>query len=302
MCHAIRIIYSMTKIIEINDKRYPKLLKRIPDAPKRIYYKGEWGKEIFTHCLAVVGSRRMTRYGKDCTQAIVTAAAQAGLTIVSGFMYGIDATAHQAAVDAGGKTIAAMPCGIDVIHPDYQDKLYQAILDTGGLIVSEYPADTPPFRAHFPRRNCIVAGLSQATLVVEAALKSGSLITARLTREYKRELFAVPGPVNNVTSQGTLKLIREGAQMALSHQEILGFYGIEGQAIRRKQQEAISPLEKKIIVALTFGPMEIDELILRVKVTIDQLSSTLSLMELNGFIREEGGKYSLNMEGLGHVG
>jgi DNA processing protein len=292
----------MAKAIEITNKRYPKLLKQIPGAPSKLYYKGKWDQEIFKNCLAVVGSRRMTRYGKDCTRAMVTAAVEAGLTIVSGFMYGIDAAAHQAAVDAKGRTIAAMPCGIDLIHPAYQDKLYQEILDNNGLILSEYPAKTEPQNWTYPQRNRIVAGLSQATLVVEAALKSGSLITARLARQYKRRLFAMPGPVNNVTSQGTLKLINDGAQMAVCPQDILTFYGIDTAAISKKQRDAVSPLEKKIITALVFGPMEIDELILRVKLPINELSATLSLLELNGFIKEYSGKYHLNAEVLDHAG
>src|SRR3989344_5079370 len=184
-----------TKVITKEDSKFPELLKQIPDAPKQLYYKGEWNEDLFDNCLAVVGSRRMTQYGKRVTEQIVGEVAGAGVTIVSGFMYGVDATAHKAALAFGGKTIAVMPCGIERIHPEHQKDLYEKILGTGpakspdgdrgasGLVVSEWNGDSMPQLWTYPRRNRIVAGLSKATLVVEAGLDSGSLNTAELPRK-----------------------------------------------------------------------------------------------------------------------
>jgi len=134
----------LTNSVSIDSPQYPKLLKMIPAAPKKLYYKGDWDEKIFAQCLAVVGARRMTRYGKQITDLLVSELAAVGITIVSGFMYGIDAAAHQATVNIQGRTIACMPCGIDIIHPSYQKKLYEQILDNHGLIISEYETNFFP--------------------------------------------------------------------------------------------------------------------------------------------------------------
>jgi len=141
----------MENVITIKDKRYPELLGKIgKDAPEKIYYKGNWDSEIFKNCLAVVGSRRLTSYGRKITEQLVTEIASAGVTIVSGFMYGGDEAAHKAAAEAGGRTIAVMPCGIDMIHPEYQEELYNKILENKGLIISEYEGKFPPANWTYP--------------------------------------------------------------------------------------------------------------------------------------------------------
>src|SRR3989344_1571012 len=208
-------------IVNREDKNYPKLLKKIgKDAPKQLHYKGVWDEEIFNNCLAVVGSRSLTTYGRQVAERLVTPLSAAGITIVSGFMYGGDAAAHKAAVKAGGRTIAVMPCGIDRIHPEYQQDLYVEILKNKGLIISEYEGDAMPVHWMYPRRNRIVAGLSKATLVVEAGLKSGTLITTAFTQKFGRKLFAVPGPITSEVSQGTSQLLKEGAQLVASAKDI----------------------------------------------------------------------------------
>ena len=151
--------------MDIKNKKYPGLLGKIPDSPKKLYYKGGWNQSIFENCLAVVGSRRMTSYGKLACQKIVQEIASSGITVVSGFMYGIDATAHRAALEGGGRTIAVMPCGVNIIHPAYQEKLYNDILEKQGLIISEFEKDFPPANWTYPKRNRIVAGLSRAVLI-----------------------------------------------------------------------------------------------------------------------------------------
>ncbi len=313
------------QIIPINDKKYPKLLKKIgKDAPKQLYYKGNW-EDIFPariavsarqpdgshgggqsaaggeNCLAVVGSRRMTTYGKQVTEKLVGEIAAAGVTIVSGFMYGIDAAAHAAALNVGAKTIAVMPCGIDLIHPEYQQDLYAQILNNKGLIVSEYQGETKPEYWTYPKRNRIVAGLSRAVLVIEAGEKSGSLITAAFAGKYKRKVFAVPGPITSENSKGIMQLIKEGAEPINSARDVLKYYsGVLPQAtpIRAcsspEEAQSHKGAEGEILEKLRIEPMNIDELSNFLKISAAELGTILSIMQLQGFIKEEGGKFHLN--------
>ncbi|MCK5199756.1 MAG: DNA-processing protein DprA, partial [Spirochaetales bacterium] len=180
--------------IDITSDEYPYLLRQIKDPPPKLYFRGNWDPDIFKETLSVVGSRRMTRYGEIITHSLVSAIASKEITIVSGFMYGIDAQAHNAALESGGRTIAVMPCGIEKIHPEYQSDLHERILNNNGLVVSEYTGDAPPALWTYPRRNRIIAGLSPLLLVVEAGIKSGALITAKIAAKYNKKIFAVPGP------------------------------------------------------------------------------------------------------------
>jgi DNA processing protein len=288
----------MTAIIQKESKEYPKLLGEIGDAPKKLYYKGEWSPELFGHCLAVVGTRRMTRYGKRITEQLVGEIAAAGITIVSGFMYGIDAAAHKAAIRAGGRTIAVMPCGIDMIHPSDQADLYKEILDTRGLVISEYEGNFQPLLWTYPKRNRIVAGLSQATLVVEAGEKSGSLITANFAKKFGRKIFAVPGPLTSSVSVGIMQLIREGATVATRAKDILDFYGLKSE-IRSTKSETNSKsqipntLEQKIFEQLRAESKEADELARLFRTSAAQIGSALSSLELSGAITKEDGKYAI---------
>ena len=217
----------MGKVVVIKDKKYPKLLKNIgKEAPKQLFYKGEWDEDLFENCLAVVGSRHLTSYGRRVTEQIVTEIASAGITIVSGFMYGGDEAAHKAAVKAGGRTIAVMPCGIDRIHPEFQEELYYQILENKGLILSEFEGNFPPEKWTYPKRNIIVAGLSEAILIVEAGLKSGTLITASFAKKFKRKIFCVPGPIYSEVSKGSNHLIKEGAILVTEARDILKYYKI----------------------------------------------------------------------------
>ncbi len=181
-------------------------------------------KDIFENCLAVVGSRKLTSYGEEVIERIVSQLTMNGITIVSGFMYGGDAAAHQAAIRVGGRTIAVMPCGIDLIHPAYQQELYQDILKNNGLIISEYEGKMKPVLWTYPQRNRIIAGLSKAVLVIEAGEKSGSLITANYAKKFKRKIFAVPGPITGSLSRGTNLLIKQGAKMVLEAKDILKYF------------------------------------------------------------------------------
>ena len=282
-------------VISLEDKEYPELLREIgKQAPKQLYYKGNWDKEIFENCLAVVGSRQMTTYGQRVEEQIVAEVAAAGVTIVSGFMYGIDAESHKAALRVGGRTIAVMPCGIDLIHPEYQQDLYNEILDNKGLIISEYDGDIFPTLWMYPKRNRIVAGLSKAVLVIEAGEKSGSLITANLAKKFKRKIFAVPGQITSTVSKGTLELIRNGAEAVSSSKDVLREYGFSSRFTPEgsyASQKTHTSLEHKIINHLQKEPMEADELARSLSVSAASLGTTLSLMQLKGFIQQDGNKY-----------
>ena len=286
----------MKNIIESNNPEYPPLLKEIDRPPQKLYYKGNWNTALFENCLAVVGSRRMTSYGRQITGKLVSEIAAAGITIVSGFMYGIDAASHKAALEAGGRTIAVMPCGIDIIHPEYQEDLYKEILENNGLIISEFEGDFPPALWTYPRRNRIVAGLSYATMVVEAGQKSGSLITAGFAKKYKRKLFAVPGPLTSVLSRGTLQLIKEGADTVTGAQDVLAVYkGINHNSSKENLRFSnLNKVEQAIVERLRQEPMKIDDLSRFLEISASELGTTISLMHLKGLLFEEEGKYYVN--------
>lgn len=296
------------KIIEVEDlpeqagKKYPKALKESlkklvsSSGPKKLYYKGNWSEDIFDNCLAVVGSRHLTYYGRKAIEQLVTEVAAAGITIVSGFMYGGDEAAHSAAVKCGGKTIAVMPCGIDLIHPANQKELYQRILDTGGLIISEYEGVTQPQNFTYVQRDRIVAGLSKAIFVTEASLNSGSLISANYAKKFGKKIFALPGPITSEVSKGSLKLIKEGAELVTEANDILSFYKVL--VSQKKSIKAnLSPtatLEQKIIDQLSRESMKTDDLARLFAVPVAQLGTTLTIMQLKGFINLDNGKYYIN--------
>jgi len=297
----------MAEIVEIESKKYPKALKEALKnlvaslGPKKLYYKGNWSEEIFENCLAVVGSRHLTTYGKRATEQLVTEVAAAGITIVSGFMYGGDEAAHSAAVKCGGKTIAVMPCGIDLIHPVNQKELYQKILDTGGLIISEYPSLDQPQTFTYIQRDRIVAGLSKAILVTEAALNSGSLISAGYAKKFGRKIFALPGQITSEVSKGTIKLIKEGAEPVAEAKDILDFFKVLPSAkpsvslnLVKSDLTKFNGLEQRIIEHLKREPMEADELARLFSIPVAKLGTALSLMQLKGFINHDNGKYYIN--------
>lgn len=197
--------------IEIGSKKYPKQLLDLEDPPEKLYCKGNISLLLDKNSLAIVGSRRMTRYGEDVTVRVAKALAKKGYTITSGFMYGVDTVAHEATLAVKGKTIAVLGSGINVIYPKENRDLYNKIIQEGGCVVSEYPEDFPPDKWTFPKRNRIVAALSlKGTLVIEAAEYSGSLITASYADALNRPLYAIPGSVFSPTSKGTNLLIRNG--------------------------------------------------------------------------------------------
>jgi len=285
--------------VDIESNEYPILLRQIKDPPPNLYFKGTWDINIFNNTLSVVGSRKMTRYGEIITDKLVSQIAVKEITIVSGFMYGIDAQAHNAAVEAGGRTIAVMPCGIDRIHPEYQVDLYNRIINNNGLIVSEYPGDTPPALWTYPRRNRIIAGLSPILLVLEAGVKSGALITAKIAKKYNKKIFAVPGPLTSSVSIGTALLIKNGAQIVTGAKDILSEYGIvENNELFSKratygQNKVQNKVQLKILQILSEEPMGIDDISRLVGKQISEIGADMTVLSLKKYLSLNEGKYYL---------
>ena len=280
-------------VVDITSIEYPARLKAIKDAPPKLYYKGKWDSRIFENCLAVVGSRRMSAYGKQITARLVGEIASSGVTIVSGFMYGIDCQAHRAALACQAKTIAVMPCGADVIHPAHQVQEYEGILKTGGLVISELEWGSQAKLWTFVRRNRIIAALSQSLMVVEAGEKSGTLVTAQFAKAYGRKIFAVPGPLTSALSRGVMRLIREGAEVVTGAGDVLAYYGMRAGVRRPGRKTGLSGLDRKIISNLEREDLDLDDLSRLTGVFAPELGAALSLLEIKGAIEEVGGKYSI---------
>lgn len=280
------------KILTIDDSEYPKLLKEIYDPPLLLYYLGDL-EAAGEFSLAIVGSRKFTAYGQMATEKIVKDLALNGLSIISGLAFGIDTFAHQAALDASGKTVAVLGCGLDrqSIYPSQNRYLADKIVDHGGLIISEYPLKTMPLKAHFPQRNRLISGLSLGTLVIEAAEKSGALITAMQALEQNREVFAIPGNIYSPVSAGTNKLIKMGAKLISSAKDILESLDLTD-ALSYSENKKIMPEskeEKLILERLNHEPAHVDDLIRLTNLNASVINSTLTIMEMKGMIKNVGG-------------
>ncbi len=270
--------------ISLNDKYYPSILRDSHDAPQTLYVVGQLSNSPM---IAVVGSRKPTAYGEDITYRITKDLALAGLTIVSGLAYGIDAIAHRATLDAGGTTIAVLGSSLDNLYPASHRSLAQDIVKCGGAVISEYPAHTPPRKHHFPARNRIIAGLSQAILVPEADARSGSLITAQLGLDENRLVMAVPGPITSPRSAGPNNLLKAGAIPVTSAADVLIALNLPI-PVAKPSPEA-TPFQQALVVALKQGSLTTEDLSAMFDVPVPVLLSELNLLELNGRIRALAG-------------
>jgi DNA processing protein len=273
------------------DPDYPSLLKEIYAPPPVLYARGqllpddEWA-------VGVVGTRRATLYGKQVARMVGQDLARSRVTVVSGLARGIDSIAHQAALDAGGRTIAVMACGLDRVYPPEHRNLAQAIMENGAL-VSDYPVGTPPEAGNFPPRNRIISGLSLGVVVVEAGQKSGALITSTFAEEQGREVFAVPGSIVSRSSIGCNRLIQDGAKMVLSIEDILeelNLTMIEHQSEARAMLPA-DQTEAQLLALISDAPTHVDAICRSSRLPIQQVSSTLAMMELKGMVRQIGGMH-----------
>lgn len=285
-------------LLTIDDPRYPPLLKEITDPPLLLYVQGDVSL-LSKWQLAIVGSRNPSASGRQTAYDFGRYLASGGLTITSGLASGIDGAAHKGALAAGGKTIAVVATGLDRVYPARHRELAHQIAEQG-TIISEFPLGTSPRAELFPRRNRIISGLSLGTLVVEAAPKSGSLITARMAMEQAREVFAIPGSIHNPLSRGCHQLIREGAKLVETADDILeelgALAGVEAPEKETETEETLSHQKdgdyQILFEYLGFDPIPIDKLIENSGLTADAVSSMLLLLELEGEVESlPGGRY-----------
>ena len=276
------------KAVTCHDPDYPSRLSEIYDFPPILYVRGsllpedEW-------CLAVVGTRRATVYGRQVTEEIVADLAQSKITIVSGLAKGIDSVAHNSALEAGGRSIAVFACGLDIVYPSENANLARSIIQQGALI-SEYPLGTRPRAENFPRRNRIMSGLSLGVLIIEAGETSGAMITARLALEQNREVFAIPGSILSPASKGTNHLIQEGAKLVRDYTDILEELNLMAVAHQIEMKEVLpsSDTESLLLKQLRAEPTHIDEVCRSSGLPISTVSSTLAMMELKGLVKQVG--------------
>ena len=276
--------------LTIFDESYPKLLAQIYDPPIVLYLQGEILPQD-ANAIAVVGTRKMTGYGKVITEQFTKGLVAGGLTIVSGLARGVDSQAHKGAIGSGGRTIAVLGGGLDQIYPPENRGLAKEIVSGSGALLSEFPPDYPSLPGNFPSRNRIIAGLSKAVLVTEAAQDSGSLITARLAVESGREVFAVPGPVTSSLSKGPIDLIREGARIVFDPKEILeelGINQIQSSRLKIKNENELSEDEKKVLECIENEGRHIDEIGRLLNYPSAKISALLLKMEISGLVQNLG--------------
>jgi len=286
---------------------YPPQLAQIPDAPLVLFVEGSVAA-LSVPQLAVVGSRNPTLLGRDTAEQFAQHLVRAGLAVTSGLALGIDAAGHRGALQAGGRTVAVLGCGLDAVYPRAHRDLAQEIAANGAL-VADLPPGAPPLKQHFPRRNRIISGLALGTLVVEAALQSGSLITARLALEQSREVFAVPGSIHNPMARGCHRLLRDGAKLVETVDDILselgpllaGLHPVERTEAPDAQAVSGRALDKDyeiLLDALGFAPASIDALATRSGFAAGAVASMLLILELEGRVAQQhGGLYSRRLPG-----
>jgi len=277
----------------ISDTNYPDLLAEIHDPPYCLFKKGKLKSKEFA--LGVVGTRKYSQYGKQVTHKLVKEMARAGITIVSGLAYGIDSFAHNATLEAGGRTIAVLGGGIDKnnIYPAEHRDLAQQIVDSGGAVVTEYSPGTEPTKYTFPERNRIISGLSRGVLVIEAGESSGALITADSALDQNREVMAVPHRITDKNGKGVNQLIKEGATPVTCVEDIFNEFHLDFEP-KEQKVEAQSKTEEKLLKNLSEQPTHIDELVKNTDLSSSEVTSTLSILEMRGVVKNLGNmKYTL---------
>lgn len=279
--------------LTLNDKEYPKLLSQIPNPPFVLYILGKIDFNL--PAIGIVGTRKITNYGREVTDLFASELSLNGFTIVSGLALGVDAQAHGSTLNSKGKTIAVLGCGVDCVTPLENEALYNSIVQNGGAIVSEFPLGHPPTLGSFPSRNRIIAGLAQGILVTEGAEDSGSLITADYALKFKRPVFAVPGPITSTLSKGPFKLISKGAKLVTSPQDIVNEFKNQKSKVKIESSKLKvykgTKEEELILKLLENEPLHFDEIVKRSKLNSAKLGSLLSLMEVKGLIKSTGGGF-----------
>jgi DNA processing protein len=289
---------SGATLLAVVDDAYPELLRQSPDAPPLLFVLGDPGALVEPQ-IAMVGSRNPTAGGVATARVFSSKFARAGITVTSGLALGIDAACHEGALAGGGLTVAVLGCGLDQIYPKAHESLAERIA-AAGAVVSEFPPGVPPLPEHFPQRNRIIAGLSLGTVVVEAATRSGSLITARLAGIAGREVFALPGSIHNERARGCHELIRQGAKLVERVEDVLCELKLsfEAQLLApepgvAKKPPRLDKASKILLDALAFEPASVDSLIERTGLNSESITSMLLILELEGHVAPHpGGRYS----------
>ncbi len=277
------------RVMNWEDADYPARLREIAQPPPILYLQGEILLEEDAWAVAIVGTRRVTAYGRQVTEEIATFLAQKGITIVSGLARGVDGIAHSSALKAGGRTLAVLGSGVNRIYPPEHRNL-AASISKSGAVLSDYAPDTPPEGSNFPKRNRIISGLSMATIVIEAGKTSGALITANFSLEQGREVFALPGNIYAPQSKGPNKLIQNGAHPLLRPHDVLEVLDIT-RITQHKNAQHLLPTDEtelQLLSALSHEPSHIDEIRAETGLAVEKVSSTLVMMELKGMVRHVG--------------
>ena len=276
------------KSVNLFEPSYPTSLRQIPDPPLVLYYRGDIAFLRKTSCIALVGTRRKTNYGEQACNKIISGLTGNNITIVSGLAYGIDATSHQLALQNNLKTIAVLGSGIDdqTIYPKANYRLSQAIISSGGAVISEYPPLTPAQPYQFVARNRIIAGLSLATIIVECAKKSGALITADFSLEYNRSVFAVPGSIFSDLSAGPNWLLSQGAGVVSKPEDILHFLGMEAKPIKLATYNQFTQQELTVLKYIQHEQINFDDLVEVTRLSVSELQTALGNLELNKIISQ----------------
>jgi len=295
------LVRSGAKVVPFTDPEYPELLKEIYDPPAALFVRGKLPRQNSVK-LSVVGSRKVSSYGIRVIENLIEPIANAGVTIVSGLALGSDALAHRATLKVRGTTVAILGSGVnnENIFPSENRRLAFEIIENGSAVISEFPIGAPPLKQNFPIRNRVIAGLAHGTLIIEAAKTSGSLITARAALEAGREVFAVPGPIDSLTSEGTNQLLKSGAHVATEANDILSILGLAtsnerptAEPVVRSQRQHLpgSAAEAELLKILSNEPIHIDDLARALNKNISEISHVLTLMEMKGSARHLGSLY-----------
>jgi len=269
------------KTVSLLEPDYPYYLKQIADPPLLLYYLGCLPGRA-QKLITVVGSRKMSRYGKEAIDYLLSPLTQVGIGVVSGLAYGVDAEAHRNALTNNSYTLAVLASGVDLITPPIHDRLAQSLINVGGAIISEFAPGTPAARYHFQQRNRILAGLSPTTLIIEAAEKSGTLITSKYAVQYNRNVGVLPGSIFSQTSKGSNGLLRQGAELISKPKQLLALYNLEFEEIRGAVQ--LNEKESTIVDLLSTEPVSLDQLQSDCKLASSDLLTLLTTLELKGII------------------
>src|SRR5258706_3698818 len=280
-------------VVTFLEKEYPENLKGLEGAPLVLYYKGTLSRKD-ANSVAIVGSRKMTSYGREVAEKFSSELAAFGITIISGLARGIDTAAHTGALNGGGRTVAILGNGLDTIYPPENAKLAEEIIKAGGAIMSEFPLGYPSLPVNFAIRNRIVSGISSAVIVIEGAEKSGTLLTAAHAAEQGKTVFAVPGQITSPLSAAPLYLLKNGARMAVSSKDILEELDMQVKVDKEKVEKAMpkTKFEAEIIELLENEPLHLDELVRMTGSKIAEVSARLTIMEMKGMVPNLGkGQY-----------